>query len=538
MAGEDAIASDESGSLLKLIQISILCNDSEVNRGEDGEYIVNGSATENALIDLAIVAEVDVLEVREQHPLVETNHRSETQNFMKTRHVNSGGQQLVAVKGNPTEVLELCNWQIEKGEIVPLTEADRLAIEMENERMAGKALRVLGVAYTQGDDSSEPMLLQENLIWLGLIGMADPIRNGVKALMRKFHQAGIDTVMITGDQSPTAYAIGKELNLSQGEPLKILDSTHFADIDPEVMKGLCERVHVFARISPAHKLQIVQSLQRAGKVVAMTGDGINDTPALKAAEVGIAMGHTGTDVAREVADVVLEDDNLETTIVAVSQGRTIYSNIRKSVHFLLSTNLSEIAVMLASTTIGLGQPLNAMQLLWLNLVTDIFPGLALALEPPEPDILRSPPRPPDEPILKQSDFKRITLESATLSLSTLGAYGYGIRRYGISPQASTIAFMSLVMGQLFHAISCRSEKQGIFSEKKLPPNRYLALALGGSFSLQLISIAIPGLRSLLNLTTIDLLDSAVIGGGALLPLIVHETAKEVKSQKSKIIVWR
>jgi Ca2+-transporting ATPase len=531
MAGEAAIAADESEPLLKLIEISVLCNGSEVSRGQDGQYIVSGSATEKALIYLALVAEVDVLEVREQHPLVETNHRSETQNFMRTRHVSPGGQQLVAIKGNPTEVLELCDWQLKEGEVVPLTEAERLAIEIENERMASKALRVLGAAYTQGNGSFSPASHQENPIWLGLIGMADPIRNGVRALMGNFHQAGIETVMITGDQSPTAYAVGKELNLSHDEPLEILDSTHLADIDPEVMKGLCQRVHVFARISPAHKLQIVQSLQRAGRVVAMTGDGINDAPALKAAEVGIAMGHTGTDVAREVADVVLEDDNLATTIVAVSQGRTIYSNIRKSVHFLLSTNLSEIGVMLISTTAGMGQPLNAMQLLWLNLVTDIFPGLALALEPPEPDVLRQPPRPPNEPILKPSDFRQITLESTTLSISTLGAYGYGIGRYGISPRSSTIAFMSLVMGQLFHAISCRSEKQGIFSEEKLPPNRYLAIALGGSFALQLMSIAIPWLRSLLNLTAIDFLDSAVIGSSALLPLIVHETAKEVNSKK-------
>src|SRR5437870_11416201 len=225
----------------------------------------------------------------------------------------------------------------------------------------------------------------------------------------------IDTVMNNGDQFHTAYAIGKELSLSRNEHLEILDSTHLTNVDPEVMKALAEKVHVFARVSPAHKLQIVQALQQAGKVVAMTGDGINDGPALKAADIGIAMGHTGTDVAREVADVVLEDDHLETMIMAVSQGRTIYSNIRKSVHFLLATNLSEIMVMFVALGSGLGQPLNAMQLLWINLLSDVAPGLALALEPPEPNVLQQPPRNPAEPILTSIDFKRIAFESAILS---------------------------------------------------------------------------------------------------------------------------
>ena len=324
--------------------------------------------------------------------------------------------------------------------------------------MAGQALRVLGIAYKHCRENETEHQTQNNLIWLGLLGMADPIRPGVKEVIANFHQAGIKTLMITGDQSPTAYAIGKELNLSQNRPLKILDSTKIDYLDPEVIKGLSEQVQIFARISPAYKLEIVQALQRGGKVVAMTGDGINDTPALKAAEVGIAMGHTGTDIAREVADVVLEDDNLETTIVAVSQGRTIYNNISNSVHFLLSTNLSEITVMLLANAAGWGQPLNAMQLLWLNLVTDIFPGLALALEAPEPDVLLARPRHKDEPIIKSSDFHRIMVESTTISASALSAYGYSILRYGISTRSSTIAFMSLVTGQLFHALGCRSEK--------------------------------------------------------------------------------
>jgi Ca2+-transporting ATPase len=357
--------------------------------------------------------------------------------------------------------------------------------------------------------------------------MADPIRNGVTELMDVFHQAGINTVMITGDQSPTAYAIAKELNLSRGEQLEILDSTHFTNISPEIMKGLCDRVHVFARVSPANKLEIVQALQSAGKVVSMTGDGINDAPALKKSDVGVAMGHIGTDAAREVADVVLENDDLETMIIAVSHGRTIYNNIRKSVHFLLSTNLSEIIVMLTATAGGLGQPLNAMQLLWLNLVTDIFPGLALALEPAEPDVLNQPPRDPEERIIQTSNLKRIVFESGTISASSLGAYGYSIMRYGIGTQASTVGFLSLTSAQLLHTLSCRSQNHSIFSTKKLPDNQYLTIALGGSFALQLLAALVPGLRQLLKITPLNILDGVVIATSALLPLVINEGTKQI-----------
>jgi P-type Ca2+ transporter type 2C len=308
-----------------------------------------------------------------------------------------------------------------------------------------------------------------------------------------------------------------------------LDSTHLANLDPAVMTALADRVHVFARVSPAHKLQIVQALQRTGKVVAMTGDGINDGPALKAADIGIAMGHTGTDVAREVADVVLEDDNLETMIVAISQGRTIYTNIRKAVHFLLATNLSEIMVMFAALSAGLGHPLNAMQLLWINLISDIFPGLALALEPPEPEVLARPPRDPRAAILQAGDFKRIAWESATLSAGALGAYGYGLWRYGQGGQASTLAFMSLTSGQLLHALTSRSETHRVWArdlgQAPLPPNPYLNVALLGSFAAQGLTLFVPGLRSLLGLAPIDLLDRLVISGSALLPFVVNEQTK-------------
>lgn len=527
--GQEQINPYQDDELLKLIHISVLCNESEVSKSANGEYAVTGSATENALIYMAIAAGVDAIALKEKYPLLQTNLRSENRNIMSTIHQTHEQHQLIAVKGSPAEVVRLCQSRIKQGKLVPLDEVEKQAIEIENDRMAGKALRVLGIAYKHIEEyhNGNGNHYESSLIWLGLVGMADPIRKGAKALIADFHQAGIDTVMITGDQSPTAYAIAKELELNRDPQLEILDSTDLNHLTPEALVALSDKVDVFARISPSNKLQIVQALQGAGKVVAMTGDGINDAPALKAAQVGVAMGKGGTDVAREVADIVLEDDRLETMIIAVSRGRTIYNNIRKSVHFLLATNLSEIMVMTTATAIGIGEPLNAIQLLWLNLVTDIFPGLSLAMEAPEPDVLSQPPRNPEEPIIKNSDFGRIAFESAVISASTLAAYSYSLLRDGMTPKASTIAFMSLTSAQLLHTISSRSETHSIFSKEKLPTNPYLNAAVIGSFAVQILAIAIPPLRNLLRISPINFVDGAVIIASALLPLLVNESTKNM-----------
>lgn len=522
---------DSEPQLLQLLDACVLCSETVIDK-HDGAYTLKGSPTENALIYAAIAANRDVLELRRQYPTLKVRLRSEEHAFMSTVHRKpdyEGDKRFITfVKGSPEQVLAMCRWQVMNGRREELTNEERRGIETQNERMAGDALRVLGCAWRE--DEQEPTngnSAQSGYIWLGLLGLADPIREGMQEVIRGFHNAGIDTVMITGDQSPTAFAIGSQLQLSRNGPLQILDSTHLTKVDPEVLKGLAERTHIFARVSPAHKLQIVRALQQANKVVAMTGDGINDSPALKAADIGIAMGTSGTDVAREVADVILEDDELQTMLVAVSQGRTIYTNIRKSVHFLLSTNLSEVIVMFVAMSVGLGQPLTAMQLLWINLVSETSLGLALALDPPEPGVMEQPPRDPNEPIIRPLDMKRMGFEALTLSAGSLAAYGYGISRYGMGPRAGTLGFTSLISGQILHALSSRSETYTILDWSAREPNRVLTLTVAGSLALQGSVFLMPWLMNLLGVVGISFVDALVAGAGAVLPLFVNESAKTV-----------
>jgi Ca2+-transporting ATPase len=507
----------------RLLEVLALCSTVELNGTPRGQEL-NGTPTELALLRLALGAGVQVGPLREAYPVLEVEHRSESRQFMATVHGSGhAGARLIAVKGSPAQVLDLCDRQLLAGTVQPLFPSAREALLADNDALAGRALRVLGVAYAERGPG-EPTTARA-LTWLGLVGMTDPVRPGMEWVLGRFHRAGIGTVMITGDQSATAYAVGRRLNLGQGEPLEVLDSTHLDRLDPELLAGLTRRVRVFSRVSPAHKLQIVQALQRAGRVVAMTGDGVNDSPALKAADLGVAMGGSGSDVARSVADVILEDDNLHTMVVAVRQGRTVYGNIRKALRFLLSTNFAEIEVMLAGIALGAGQPLNAMQLLWINLVTDIFPGLALALEPWEPDIMDRPPRDPEAPIVSRGDLLRLARESGVISAGTLASYAYALARYGQGPAASTQAFTTLTLAQLLHALSCRSESHGLFQPGTLQPNRYLDLALGVSLLVQALTVLVPGLRQILGTVPIGPVDALVALAGAGLPLLVNEALK-------------
>lgn len=521
-----------------LLHTAVLC--SEVEAVSEGDvFALRGSATETALLHMAIQAGVNPVHLKQQYPCLKMTLRSEACPIMTTMHGDQEGGALLFVKGSPAEVLTRCGWHLQDGVTRELTDEERERIQTENERMAGEALRVIGMAYVRLDhDPSGIDPLEQRLVWLGLVGMADPIRPIMPQVIKSFHGAGIETVMITGDQSATAYAVGKELNLSRGNGLKILDSTRLSGIDQPALDALASKVDIFARVNPSHKLQIVQALQRTGKVVAMTGDGINDGPALKAADIGIAMGQSGTEVAREVADVILEDDNLETMIVAVRQGRTIYGNIRKSVRFLLATNLSEIIVMTTALALGMGQPLTAMHLLWINLISDIAPGLALSLEAPEPDVLNRPPRDPVQPIMSSIDLGHIATESAVISAGALAVYGYGLAKYGPGASASGLCFTSLTLGELIHALSCRSETHSLFHRTPLQPNPYLTYALGGSLGLQMLTLIVPGLRSFLGISTMTVLDYIVVACGGVGTLLINELRKPPEQEVATLSLVR
>lgn len=507
--------------LRRLLEIATLCSETEV-AGRQEQPVLNGSPTENAMVRLALAAGIDVPGLHRLHPRLSLRHRAEGRPYVYSVHRQENGY-LLAIKGSPAEILAHCDRHFRSGGLEILDDDIRRQLLHENERMASDALRVLAVAYAEipALEAARP----ERLVWVGLVGMADPLREGMRDLVRRYHDAGVETVMITGDQGATAGAIGRELGLSNGKPLKILEATRLEDMDPKLLAGLVRDTHVFARVSPAHKLQIVQALQAGGRVVAMTGDGINDGPALKAADVGVAMGCSGTDLARSVADVVLEDDNLHTMGEAIAQGRSIYDNIRKTIHFLLATNFTEIEVMLASLALGKGAPLNPMQLLWINLISDIFPGLALSMELPEQDVLKRPPRARDESIIRRGDLIQMGIESGVISVGTLVSYAYALNRYGQGPRASTQAFTTLTVAQLLHAIVCRSQNRGIFNPGSRPSNPKLQLALGVSLAAQLAAGLIPGIRKLLGTTPLGPADLAVAAASAVLPLVINEAAK-------------
>lgn len=532
-AGTGELRRDERLELERLLEVFTLCSETELIQGDDGALKARGSSTEAALVDFAIAAGVDAVAIRSRHPNVKMEPRTETRKLMATLHTRPERPgYLLAVKGSPLEVLERCTFWLREGEVVPLAEDGRRVIRRQNERMASEALRVLGAAYAEHD--SEQPSSDENLIWIGLAGLADPPRAGLPALFQKFRRAGVRSVMITGDQSATAYAVAKQIGLAVDGELRTLDSVELETMDPDVLAELAPQVQVFSRVSPRHKLRIVQALQKSGLVVAMTGDGINDCPALKAADIGVAMGGGSGTVAREVADVILETDDLGGMLSAIEHGRVIHADIRKAVRFILSTNTSEILLTLLSVAAGFGEGMSPMQLLWINLISDIFPELALAIQPPEDDVLDQPPRDPEAKMFSKQELRQIGVEGALLTAGALSVYGYGIRRYGLSPQAQTVSFVSLATAQLLHAFSTRSEKHNIFDDNRSARNPFIPLSVGGGIALTVLMQVIPAARRVFGSSAMPPVDWAIAAVGAAAPLLANELVKAARFSPARL----
>ena len=375
--------------------------------------------------------------------------------------------------------------------------------------------------------------IENNLVFIGFIGMIDPPRKGVKESVKACRRAGIKTVMITGDHIVTAKAIAKDLGILQGNELAItgqeLDKIH----DKELIRNIMN-YSVFARVSPEHKVRIVKAFQATGSVVAMTGDGVNDAPALKKADIGVAMGRKGTDVAKNASDMILNDDNFVTIVEAVKQGRNIFDNIKKAIHFLIATNIGEIVTIFIGLLLGMESPLLAVQLLWVNLVTDSLPAIALGLEPPEKDIMERPPRDSKKSIFADGLFGKIIAEGFMIGLLTIIAFTIGNKYYGLEV-GRTMAFLSLGMLELIHCFNIKSE-ESIFKVGLLK-NKYLIGAFLLGTVLQLGIVFIPALAELFKLTMLSSVQWIITLIISIIPVIVMECQKKFNEIKFGKIVY-
>lgn len=511
-AGADEVPLDRKAELGALAELAVLNNDASVEAGT-----ANGSSqTEHAILGFALSQGVDAGQLRRRYPRTATIERKPGRPWMATLHGGVPDERLLlTLKGSPEDVLNRCSRLLTAEGSVPLDTSERRRIIELNERLAARPARVLAFARGYADT---PDARPQDLEFVGMLAMVDPVRPGAKALIRKIRRAGIRPVLITGDQAATAAAVAAEVDLSGGSALRVIDSTSITDLSPELLAGLAQDTHVFARVASHQKLAIVKALQASGRVVAMTGDGVNDAPALAAANIGIAMGESGTALARDVANVVIRDDNLETLVEAIGQGRAIYRNIRRSLEYLVTTNMSEIAVSILEALHGPGELETPMELLWINLVTDVFPGLGLALADPDPDVMDRPPRRAGEHIVPQRDFARMAQDSGVIALSALLSHMVGLSRYGPGPETRGMTFLTLSQAQLLYTLVCQRTDPRKLHPDQLLENRTLDLALLGSSALGALPFFSPFLRRLLGIAPLRLPDVALSFGAALIPL--------------------
>jgi Ca2+-transporting ATPase len=520
-------ASFENDPLLReAVRIGVLCNEAAFRSDGTDETRTIGDPTETALLVVADTLILDVPSERASYPKVAEQPFHASTKRMTTLHRNNDGQHFAVLKGGPAVVLDACSTFIDvDGETMCLDEATISRFLTANEEMATRALRVLGLAikhFKDEDEHSSDDALESGYTFVGLVGMIDPPRAGVAEAIRRARIAGIRTVMLTGDQLQTGIAIARELGLGEHEPTA-LHARDLVNTEPSQLAKLARNTDVFARVSPEEKLRIVEALQQAGEIVAVTGDGVNDAPALKRANIGIAMGRRGTEVAKEAADVVLADDNFETILHAVEGGRTIYANITKFVHMMFSHNLGEVLMIFTAIAAGWALPLLPLQILWMNLVTDVFPALALALEPASPNLMNQPPRSARTALLSKPFLVLIGWQSVMLAAIALGSYLWALQTYGPGSHARTIALFSLVSVQLGHTFNCRSKTRSAF--EGLFRNRFLWIAVCMVVALQLSAVYFSPLARILDTTQPSLMDWVIICSCGLLTVTIVELVK-------------
>ena len=526
---------DHTGPQRLLATAMALCSDAAWT--EEG---AQGEPTEAALVNFAAEAGLKKPLLEEQQPRVAEAPFDSSRKMMSTVHQIDGGF-IQYTKGAPDEVLRLCTCYIESGEMRPMTEEKRRAILLENKAMADRALRVLAAAQRSwGDKLPEdisPETLEQDLCFIGLAGMIDPVRPEVKDAIHQCRKAGIRPVMITGDHKDTAVAIAKELDILDSADQAITGSA-LNDLTDEELAEAVPRYSVYARVQPEHKVRIVSAWKKRGAITAMTGDGVNDAPSIKTADIGVGMGITGTDVTKNVADMVLSDDNFATIVGAVGEGRRIYDNIRKTIQFLLASNMSEVLGVFTATLLGFTL-LGPVHLLFINLITDCFPALALGLEKAEPDVMDRPPRDSHDGIFAGGLGLDILYQGVLITVITLASYiighcvevGYFEMPSGVSPHGMTMAFLTMSMCEIFHSFNMRFQRRSIFSGRS--HNKVLWAAMLGSLLITTLVLEVGPIADAFGFTPVGWAEYGIALALAVLVIPVVELVKFFQRRAAK-----
>ena len=519
--------------LKTLLLSSLLCTDAHLKTTEDGMHQTAGDPTETAIVDVALGLGMNKNRMDEQFPRKGEVPFDSERKRMAVINLLESGTFRINVKGGLDEVLSVCTHILVRGVVRPISQEDIRAIEEENSRMARAALRVLAVAYR--DIEQIPGIVdagsvEKDLVFVGLLGMIDPARPEVIEAVKKCKTAGIRPVMITGDHKVTAMAIAGDIGIYM-EGDKAITGSELEDIPDEELYRNVRDYSVYARVAPEHKVRIVQAWRSHGDIVAMTGDGVNDAPALKQADIGVSMGIVGTEVAKEASDIILTDDNFATIVGAVQEGRRIYDNILKAIQFLLSANVGEVLLILIASVFNLGNPLSPILILWINLVTDSLPALALSMDPAEGDIMTRKPRNPEQGIFTRGMIRRISYQGATIGLISLAAYMVGYRDGG-NALGQTMAFAVLGFSQLFHVRNLHSNIHSSFRSGLLR-NKSLLGAIMVSSALLLAVLIVPGMMKVFGTVSMDTVHWLITAGLSLVPILVVELMKWMKINHSK-----